>query len=92
MSNDRLKIKEIKSTSDLGCTLDTERPWVSEMKLVLPNNDRDVEVRLKDGTITFGWLGSFWWVDDKFEVYPFTANFPKENPDNPVVAWRELEK
>lgn len=90
MSNDKLKIKEIKSTSELGCMLDTERPWTElPREIKTPNNTRNVEVILKDGTITFGWLGDCWWVDDK-KKYKRSSRFPKENPNNPVVAWREL--
>ena len=52
MSNDKLKIKEIKSTSDLGCTLDTERPWTP---VSLPKNTNDIELMLQDGTTVIGW-------------------------------------
>lgn len=91
MRNDKLKIKEIKSTSELGCMLDTEKPWIElPPQSKLPDSKDDVQVQLKDGTITIGWFGGCWWVDDKFQVYQFTADFPKENPNNPVVAWREI--
>lgn len=87
---EKKRVPAIKSTSELGCMLDTERPWMElPREINTPNDTRDVEVRLKDGIITFGWFGGCWWVDDK-RGYKSSCHFPEENPNNPVVAWREL--
>ena len=99
MSNDKLKIKEIKSTSELGCMLDTERPWVKITKPKwwmifyrprFPNSIRDVEVMLKDGTVSIGWKVWSWHVANKNSSINESWDFPSENMRNPVVAWREL--
>ena len=91
MTNDKMKIKEIKTTSELGCMLDTERPWTElPREINTPNDSRNVEVILKDGTTTVGWCGSInknWYVSngEKNEIV-----WPLEDKNNPVVAWREL--
>lgn len=92
MSNDKLKIKEIKSTSELGCMLDTERTWIElPPQPKLPNSADDVEVKLKDGTITIGWFYELWYVQKKYgEPNQKTSFWSFQHPNNPVVAWREL--
>lgn len=90
MSNDKLKIKEIKSTSELGVMLDTERPWIELTKPpMLPEHHKDVEVQLKNGKQTIGFyteLNSSWYVRN----HPFPNTFDAELKSNPVIAWREI--
>ena len=76
--------KKIKSTSDLGCTLDTERPWTP---VLLPTNTDEIELLLEDGTIIIGWYNDYrnTWMrrfNDGCGQWIGT--------DNPVVAWREI--
>ena len=82
--------KEIKTTSELGCMLDTERPWVS-VEDRLPINERTVSVLLKNNVETVGWYFSYWSVNKEYNIPQNSVDFwSTEHPNNPVVAWREL--
>jgi len=77
--------KEIKSTSELGCMLDTERTW---KPVLLPENTDDVELMLKDGTTIIGWYNEYrnaWMRRFNDGVGQWIGT------DNPVAAWRELQ-
>jgi len=80
---DKIKF-EIKSTSELGIMLDTERPWIS-VENSLPENANDLELKLKNGVIVHGWYA------DGHKKWRKITNqrYVDVELDNPVVAWRE---
>lgn len=91
MKNDKLKIKEIKTTSELGCMLDTERAWISVLD-VYPTEYADVELKLYSGTVIEGYKGhKDWFLFNKLATEMHNSKrWEKAHTHNPVVAWREL--